>query len=118
MVKQTNKHTASSTARGGGGSKPADENPIHPNLPTEPAAEYIKEQGSKSNAIRALAADQVPTAAIAKYLDIRYQHARNVLTRPLKNKGGAPTTNANNGNNGNNDNGESGSTKRQARKAA
>jgi hypothetical protein len=34
---------------------------------------------SKSDKIRALARHGVPTADIARYLDIRYQHARNVL---------------------------------------
>ena len=59
-------------------------NPIHPNLPTVPFLDFIQEMGTKSNAIRKLASMNVPTAAIAKYLDIRYQHARNVLSRPLK----------------------------------
>ena len=34
---------------------------------------------TKSDKIRALARHGVPTAEIARYLDIRYQHARNVL---------------------------------------
>ena len=34
---------------------------------------------TKSDKIRALARDGVPTADIARYLGIRYQHARNVL---------------------------------------
>lgn len=36
---------------------------------------------TKSDKIRALARQKVPTADIARYLDIRYQHARNVLLR-------------------------------------
>jgi hypothetical protein len=35
--------------------------------------------GSKSEKIRELGRHGVPTAEIARYLDIRYQHARNVL---------------------------------------
>lgn len=34
---------------------------------------------TKSDKIRALSRHGVPTAEIARYLDIRYQHARNVL---------------------------------------
>ena len=34
---------------------------------------------TKSDKIRALARQGVPTAEIARYLDIKYQHARNVL---------------------------------------
>jgi hypothetical protein len=34
---------------------------------------------TKSDKIRALSRSGVPTAEIARYLDIRYQHARNVL---------------------------------------
>jgi hypothetical protein len=50
---------------------------------------YTKEQliagyGNKSNAIRGLAALGVKAGPIAKQLDIIYQHARNVLKRPLK----------------------------------
>ena len=55
------------------------------------AAELIKEHGGVSKAIRALASspeyqkDGKPnTGAIAKVLDKRYQHVRNVLTQPLK----------------------------------
>jgi hypothetical protein len=36
---------------------------------------------SKSDKIRELARHGVPTADIARYLDIRYQHARNVLVQ-------------------------------------
>jgi hypothetical protein len=41
---------------------------------------------TKSAKIRFLASQQMPTAEIAKTLDIRYQHVRNVLTTPLKSK--------------------------------
>ncbi len=51
-------------------------------IPT--AEEYLKLYGTKSAAIRALAAEDVPTADIARRLGIIYQHARNVLKRPLK----------------------------------
>lgn len=39
---------------------------------------------TKSDAIRALAAAGKSTSEISKLLGIRYQHARNVLTRPAK----------------------------------
>jgi len=40
--------------------------------------------GNKSGAIRGLAALGLKPGPISKHLDIRYQHARNVLSRPLK----------------------------------
>lgn len=40
--------------------------------------------GTKSAKIRAMAKDGHKTAAIARALEIRYQHARNVLAEPLK----------------------------------
>jgi|SRR5256885_2110729 len=46
--------------------------------------ELIKAYGNKSNAIRGLASLGLKTGPISKLLDIRFQHARNVLTRPLK----------------------------------
>ena len=36
---------------------------------------------TKSDKLRALSRSGVPTAEIARYLDIRYQHARNVLMK-------------------------------------
>ncbi len=50
------------------------------------SAQLIKLHGSKSAAIRALAGEGFKTAEIARKLGIRYQHARNVLHRPLKRK--------------------------------
>ena len=47
-------------------------------------AELIQKTGSKSAAIRALAGAGHKTGPIAKCLGIRYQHARNVLSQPLK----------------------------------
>lgn len=41
--------------------------------------EIVRGLVTKSDKIRALGRENVPTAEIAKYLDIRYQHARNVL---------------------------------------
>jgi hypothetical protein len=89
MKRNTSTSTSTSTS-----TNTNEVNPIHSNLPTMSAEDFLKEQGTKSNAIRALAALQVPTAAIAKYLDIRYQHARNVLQRPLKNPGQTAPTQA------------------------
>jgi hypothetical protein len=40
--------------------------------------------GNKSGAIRGLAALGLKPGPISTHLDIRYQHARNVLSRPLK----------------------------------
>lgn len=53
-------------------------------IPT--AEEYLREYGTKSAAIRALHAEGIPTADIARRLGIIYQHVRNVLKRPLKRK--------------------------------
>lgn len=43
-----------------------------------------KHGGTKSAAIRAMAAGGMKTGEISRALNIRYQHARNVLQRPLK----------------------------------
>lgn len=48
------------------------------------SAELIAKHGNKSNAIRFLNSEGHKTAAIAKALEIRYQHVRNVLNQPLK----------------------------------
>jgi len=48
------------------------------------SAELIKHFGNKSNAIRGLAALGLKPGPISKKLGIIYQHARNVLKRPLK----------------------------------
>lgn len=49
------------------------------------AAKAVKEAGSKSGAIRKLAAEGKSRGEIAKLLGIRYQHVRNVLITPVKN---------------------------------
>jgi hypothetical protein len=46
---------------------------------------FIKECGSKSAAIRKLAVTK-SRGEIAKMLQIRYQHVRNVLITPIKNE--------------------------------
>ena len=47
-------------------------------------AEYIKTKGTKSAAIRALSAEGMSKGDISRYLEIRFQHVRNVLVTPLK----------------------------------
>lgn len=47
-------------------------------------AQILEMYGTKSNAIRAMAALGIKAGPISKKLEIRYQHARNVLSRPLK----------------------------------
>lgn len=47
-------------------------------------AEALKQAGTKSALIRDLAAKGKTRSEIAKMLNIRYQHVRNVLTAPLK----------------------------------
>lgn len=47
-------------------------------------AQILEVYGTKSNAIRAMAALGIKAGPISKKLEIRYQHARNVLSRPLK----------------------------------
>lgn len=44
----------------------------------------LGELGTKSAVIRELAAQGYKRADIAKMMNIRYQHVRNVLTQPLK----------------------------------
>lgn len=44
----------------------------------------LGELGTKSAVIRSLAAQGYKRAEIAKMMNIRYQHVRNVLTQPLK----------------------------------
>lgn len=46
--------------------------------------ELIAKYGTKSAAIRILAKQGMPTADIARKMNVIYQHARNVLKRPLK----------------------------------
>ena len=48
------------------------------------AASKLAELKTKSATIRALAAAEWPRSRIAKALNIRYQHVRNVLTAPVK----------------------------------
>lgn len=48
------------------------------------AAAYIKEAGTKSAAIRKLLADGKKRGEVAKMLNIRYQHVRNVEITPIK----------------------------------
>jgi hypothetical protein len=52
---------------------------------TARANELIKKHGgTKSAAIRALDAEKKTRGEIAKLLDIRYQHVRNILITPIK----------------------------------
>lgn len=51
---------------------------------TETPEQLIAKYGNKSNAIRAMAAAGMKCGPISKALNIRYQHARNVLNQPLK----------------------------------
>lgn len=48
--------------------------------------EALKQAGTKSALIRDLSAKGKSKSEIAKMLNIRYQHVRNVLTAPLKAK--------------------------------
>ncbi len=48
------------------------------------AAKLVKEHGSKSAAIRALHRQGYSVSEIARMVDVIYQHARNVILRPLK----------------------------------
>ncbi len=44
----------------------------------------VQKYGNKSNAIRALGALGAKSGPISRALNIRFQHARNVLAKPLK----------------------------------
>lgn len=46
----------------------------------------LAEHGTKSAVIRFLSAQGYKRVEIAKMMEIRYQHVRNVLTQPLKKK--------------------------------
>jgi uncharacterized protein YoaH (UPF0181 family) len=48
------------------------------------AVEMISKLGSKSAVIRKLHADGMSTGDISRFMEIRFQHVRNVLTNPLK----------------------------------
>lgn len=48
------------------------------------SVDYIKKYGNKSNAIRELFAIGTERKDIAKMLNLRYQHVRNVLITPIK----------------------------------
>lgn len=52
--------------------------------PTFDAAAYVKACGTKSSAIRKLLASGKTRGEVAKMLDIRYQHVRNVEITPIK----------------------------------
>lgn len=52
------------------------------NVPSQ--QELITKYGNKSKAIRALSAEGKSRGEIAKLLNIRYQHVRNVLITPIK----------------------------------
>ena len=55
------------------------------------AAQLIKLHGSKSAAIRALHVQGYTKSEIAKKIGVIYQHARNVILRPLKRVNHDPT---------------------------
>jgi hypothetical protein len=51
------------------------------------ASELIAKYGTKSSAIRAMHAEGMERGKIAKLLNIKYQHVRNVLITPVKKAG-------------------------------
>jgi len=53
-------------------------------VPEIDVEELLKEHKTKSNVIRFLSSQGKTRSEIAKLLNIRYQHVRNVLTTPLK----------------------------------
>jgi hypothetical protein len=59
------------------------------NLPMDGSKgeEFIKEQGGVSKAIRTLTQDGHKRGVVAKMLNKRYQHVRNVLITPIKKEG-------------------------------
>lgn len=59
----------------------AVESPVVPEIDVEA---LLQEHKTKSNVIRYLASQGKTRSEIAKLLNIRYQHVRNVLTQPLK----------------------------------
>jgi DNA invertase Pin-like site-specific DNA recombinase len=52
--------------------------------PTETSKDLLGKYGNKSQAIRALHKQGMKTADIARNLNIRYQHVRNVLNQVVK----------------------------------
>lgn len=59
------------------------------------AQKHIKKFGSISNAIRGLASNGMKTGEIARELNKRYQHVRNVLKKPLKREQSAESAGTN-----------------------
>lgn len=47
-------------------------------------SDYIRKYGTKSNAIRVLTSQGKTRSEIAKMLNIKYQHVRNVQITPIK----------------------------------
>lgn len=58
--------------------------PASTKLPAFDATKFIAECGTKSSAIRRLTEQGKSRGDIAKMLNIRYQHVRNVLITPIK----------------------------------
>lgn len=48
------------------------------------SSDIIKQYGNKSGAIRGLTAEGYLRSEVAKLLNIKYQHVRNVLITPIK----------------------------------
>ena len=59
---------------------------VAPQTKVMPSMEELESKGlkTKSAVIRYLDSEGHSRSAIAKFLNIRYQHVRNVLTQPLK----------------------------------
>ena len=47
-------------------------------------ADFMAEMKTKSAAVRRLAAEEFSKGDIARFMEIRYQHVRNILVTPLK----------------------------------
>lgn len=65
-------------------SKQVNAAPAAPVAPAFDVAEALKVHKTKSALIRHLAGEGKSRSEIAKMLNIRYQHVRNVLTAPVK----------------------------------
>lgn len=71
-----------------------NQKPVQPNEPAVPEAaapqfelpKLMEEHKTKSNVIRFLSGQGWTRSQIASFMGIRYQHVRNVLVQPLKQK--------------------------------
>ena len=87
VTKVTKVEEAVAQAQSQSQSQPEAQASVSPNKkPIKPMPADVAKLETKSAKIRALHAQNWTTGDIARTMDIRYQHARNVIMQPLKRK--------------------------------